>query len=73
VFPTWYRCNTPDDVAKVTREAGFDVAELSLVSSTALFSVVPPLAVIELLWLRYLQSESRKHLRSNIICVLRKR
>jgi hypothetical protein len=48
------------------------VAELSLVSSTALFSVVPPLAFVELLWLRSVQREARQNLRSNIIAVLRR-
>jgi ubiquinone/menaquinone biosynthesis C-methylase UbiE len=72
VFPTYYRCNTPADVRRNAEGAGFSVAELSLVSSTALFSVVPPLAFVELLWLRSVQREARQNLRSNIIAVLRR-
>jgi ubiquinone/menaquinone biosynthesis C-methylase UbiE len=73
VFPTTYRCNTPSAVRETAERAGFEVAELSLVSTTALFSVVLPLAALELLWLRFISTESREQLRSNIICVLYKR
>lgn len=72
VFPTFYRCNTAEDIARCAENAGLVLVELSFVSSTALFSVIPPLAFFELLWLRSLQRESRRHLRSNLIALLRK-
>jgi hypothetical protein len=46
--------------------------ELSFVSTTALFSTVPPLAFLELLWLRSIQGDTRRQRRSNLIAVLRK-
>lgn len=72
VFQTWYRCNTAEDVHRAAQAAGLVPVEISFVSSTAIFSVVPPLAFLELLWLRRVQDESRRHLRSNLIAVLRK-
>lgn len=72
VFPTFYRCNTADDIARCAKAAGLVPAEVSFVSSTALFSVVLPVALIELLWIRAIERESRRHLRSNLIVVLRK-
>ena len=72
VFQTYYRCNTAEDIGRSAGVAGLVPVELSFVSSTALFSVVPPLAFLELLWLRAIQRDSRRHLRSNIIAVLRK-
>jgi 2-polyprenyl-3-methyl-5-hydroxy-6-metoxy-1,4-benzoquinol methylase len=72
VFHTFYRCNTEEAIHRAAAAAGFAVAELSFVSSTALFSVVPPLAFVELFWLRAIQRDSRKRLRSNLIAVLRK-
>lgn len=72
VFQTYYRCNTAADIERNARAAGLEPVELSFVSSTALFSVVPPLAFLELLWLRAIQRDSRRHLRSNLIAVLRK-
>lgn len=72
VFPTFYRCNTSAQIRACAAACGLAVAELSLISSTALFSVVPPVALMELLWLRMLQSERHRERRSNIIAVLRK-
>jgi len=72
VFQTYYRCNTAEDIHQAASAAGLVPVEVSFVSSTALFSVVPPLAFVELLWLRAVQRESRKRLRSNLIAVLRK-
>lgn len=72
VFPTYYRCNSAADVRRCAGAAGLQLAELTQVSSTALFSVVPPLAFLELIWLRRIQARGREHLRSNIIAVLRK-
>ena len=72
VFHTYYRCNTAHDVHRSAQSAGLVPIEVSFVSSTALFSVVPPLAFLELLWLRGIQDDSRRHLRSNLIAVLRK-
>lgn len=72
VFPTYYRGNSAGTIEALASRCGFVVEELSLVSTTALFSVVPPLAFVELLWLRALRRDSRQHLRSNLIVVLRK-
>ncbi|HEX9565324.1 MAG TPA: class I SAM-dependent methyltransferase [Gemmatimonadaceae bacterium] len=72
VFPTYYRCNSSSDVHRCAAAAGLHVAELSMVSTTALFSVIPPLAFLELLWIRFVQAEHRRDLRSNIITVLQK-
>ena len=71
VFHTYYRANTVDDVTSVARTAGLSVTELNLVTSTAVFSVVPPLAFFELLYFRTLRSEDNKERRSNLIAVLK--
>jgi SAM-dependent methyltransferase len=73
VFPTYYRANSPSTIRGLAATAGFDVAELHLVSSTALFALVPPLAALELLWIRTLSDPARAEKRSNIIAVLRRR
>lgn len=72
VFRTYYRCNTAGDIARSAQSAGLEPVEISFVSSTALFAVVPPLALLELLWLRAIQRDSHQQLRSNILAVLRK-
>ena len=72
VFPTYYRANRPSDIRGHASQAGFQVAELNLVSTTAAFALVAPLAALELLWIRSLRTEARAEQRSNIIAVLRK-
>lgn len=72
VFPTYYRANTITQIEQVAKSAGLVSERLDLVSTTALFAVVPPLALFELLWLRSLRPDKRRHLRSNFIVALRK-
>jgi SAM-dependent methyltransferase len=72
VFPTYYRANRSADIRQLAAAAGFDVAELNLVSTTAVFALVAPLAAVELMWIRTLKSPARADLRSNIIAVLRR-
>jgi ubiquinone/menaquinone biosynthesis C-methylase UbiE len=71
VFHTYYRANTVDDLTSVARTAGLSVAALNFVSSTAVFSIVPPLAFFELLYFRTLRSEGNKERRSNLLAVLK--
>ena len=73
VFPTFYRGNSAATVRALAHHCGFEIEVLSLVSTTALFSVIPPLAFIELLWLRALRDERRREWRSNLIVALRKK
>jgi len=73
VFPTYYRANSATALRELAHETGFDLVELLYVSTSAVFALVPPLAVVELLWLRQLAAEERAAERSNIIAVLRKR
>jgi hypothetical protein len=72
VFPTHYRANEPGDIRRHAEVAGFEIAELEMVSTSAVFSLVLPLALVELLWIRAIRSASRANLRSNIIAVLRR-
>jgi ubiquinone/menaquinone biosynthesis C-methylase UbiE len=73
VFPTYYRANGPEEIRQHATAAGFDVTELNLVSTTAVFALVLPLAALELLWIRSLRDPARAAQRSNIIAVLRRR
>lgn len=73
VYPTHYRANTADEVRSIADRAGLDVVSIRFTASTPVFSLVPPLAVIELLYLR--QVMRRPHLASHgqtLICALRR-
>jgi ubiquinone/menaquinone biosynthesis C-methylase UbiE len=73
VFETHYKANTPNQIAAVAAECGFDVVKTRMLVSDAIFAVVPPLAVLELIWIRALMTRPLKRLRTTIISVLKKR
>lgn len=72
VFRTHYRANTEREIRGLAARSGFEVVELELVNSDAVFAVVPPLALLELLWLRALATRALRSLRPNLIVALRK-
>ncbi|MGH7647784.1 MAG: class I SAM-dependent methyltransferase [Gemmatimonadaceae bacterium] len=73
VFPAYYRINSSSTIRDVAERRGFEVVSIDLISSAALFALVPPLAALELLWIRLLSSRWAARARPNIIAVLRKR
>lgn len=72
VFPTHYRANCEADIIALARTCGLE-ASVDMVVSDAIFGMIPPVAVLELLWLRLLLGPRLRALRPNIVAVLRKR
>lgn len=72
VFRTYYRANTETAIGKLARSNGFEVRRMDLLVTDAIFAIIPPLAVAELMWIRMLMTESLRALRPNIIAVLQK-
>jgi SAM-dependent methyltransferase len=72
VFPAFYRANTRGRITRLARAVGFEVEDLKMVASDAVFEIIPPLAAIELLWLRILLTKPFRALRPAIIAVMRK-
>jgi SAM-dependent methyltransferase len=72
VFPTYYRANSDAQVRTLAGAAGLEVARLDHITTYPALGVVPPLALLEILWIRRLEDESRAGLRHNLICGLRK-
>jgi SAM-dependent methyltransferase len=72
VFPTHYRANSSADLRALAAAVGFEIVELRFVSTSAVFAIVPPVAFVELLFLRTLAAEHKAERRSNIIAVFRK-
>ena len=73
VFPAFYRANTRRRIAGLARAVGFEIAEMKMVVSDAVLGIIPPLAAIELLWLRILMTRALGALRPVIITVMRKK
>jgi SAM-dependent methyltransferase len=72
VFPTHYRMNTAEDIHRLAGDAGLEVERIEQLSSAAVTAILGPLAIPELLFLRILQSERYRGLRSNILAILKK-
>jgi ubiquinone/menaquinone biosynthesis C-methylase UbiE len=72
VFPTFYRMNTEGAIQEKAAHAGFELRDLKAVSSSAVTAMLGPLVVIELLYLRMLEVERFRGLRSNLIGTLQK-
>jgi len=72
VFKTYYRANTKKRIGELARAYGFEVVRIEMLSTDAIFVMIPPLVVLELLWIRILMTRPFRLLRTNIIAVLRK-
>jgi hypothetical protein len=69
-FRTFHRANTETDIRRVGTAAGFASVRVTHVATGALFHIVPPLAALELLWIRATMTRFTD-LRSNLIAELR--
>lgn len=72
VFPTHYRANTASDAARLAGDAGLSLARIDFISSYPGLGMVPPLAFVELLGIRWLERPGNERWRHNIICAMRK-
>lgn len=72
IFPVFYRLNSPQEIRNLAARTGFEVIKLATIRSSAMTAALVPLSVPELLFLRTLRRPRWEHLRSCIICILRK-
>lgn len=72
IFETHYAANTEKSIRRLAQGTGFEIVEMHLLVTDAIFAMVPPLALLELLWIRLLMSGPFRSLRTNIIVALRK-
>jgi ubiquinone/menaquinone biosynthesis C-methylase UbiE len=72
VFPAYYRANTPRRVKQLSAASSLRVVSVAMLTTDAVFAVVPPVAALELLWIRLLMTRPFRGLRPNMLAVLRK-
>jgi SAM-dependent methyltransferase len=72
VHPTYYRANSRRALGALADMSSLRILDLEFIRTTPVFGLVPPIALLELLWSRVLSKEQLKHLRTNIIAVLQK-
>ena len=70
VFPAYYKINSPASIQKTATACGLKVHEIRLICSSAQVVVFPPIAFLELIWIRFLLSKTGRPLRTNIIAIL---
>ena len=72
VYPTFYRANTPRRIRACASAVRLEVERIALIGSDAVTALVPPLAMLELLWIRLVSLRALAPFRSNMIAILRK-
>jgi len=72
VFPTHYTINSEEDITALAGETQLDVEEIRFIPSTAEFIMIPPLVIVELLWIRLTMTSWLRGLRTNLIVRLHK-
>jgi ubiquinone/menaquinone biosynthesis C-methylase UbiE len=72
VFSTFYKINSPSKIKGIANQSGFRVKKIKMLCSSAQFVIIPPLAMLELFWIRILMTKPLKSLRTNIIAILEK-
>jgi len=73
IFETHYRANSRKKIGELAHATGFSLVKVKMMVTDAGFSSFsPPLAALELVWIRLLMTESLKPLRIQIIAILKK-
>ncbi len=73
VFEIHYKANREEKIEALAQETNFEIERIRFVSSDAVFAMVPPLAALELLWIKLLMRRSFRRYRTNIIVILKKK
>ncbi len=73
VFEIQYRANSEEKIGRLAELTNFDVERVRFVSSDAVCAIVPPLAAVELIWIRLMMKHSLRRYRTNLIVTLRKK
>ena len=70
VFKTYYRANSPTALRRVAAQSKLKVRDVQMTFTSAALAMVPPLALLELLWIRALRSSRLEALRPTMIATL---
>lgn len=72
VFETHYKANTRKQITSVAGMSGFEVRKIKMTVSDAVFALVAPVAIPELVYIRLLMTQRFKTWRPDIIATLTK-
>lgn len=72
LFPAVYRCNTDRKIRSLAAGARLKVIKMRFILSSPQAMIFPPIALLELLYLRLLKMEWTRKLRINLLAILEK-
>ncbi|MGH7502379.1 MAG: class I SAM-dependent methyltransferase [Longimicrobiales bacterium] len=72
VFPTFYRANRESDLVRIAAATGFDIEWIRPIRTDAVFTMVLPLAIPELVWIRWLGHEAMRQHRPDLLVSFRR-
>jgi len=73
IYPTHYRANRDSEIRSIAERVGFAVSNVEFVLSGPSFSLLPPILIPELLWIRQLRQRPRfAKYRQTLICALKR-
>jgi len=72
IFDTHYKLNSRRIIHSLSVKNGFSIVKIKMSVSSAYFVMIPPVVVIELIWIRLLMTHSYEQIRTNIIAILKK-
>jgi SAM-dependent methyltransferase len=73
IFATHYKANSRRQIRELARASGLEVLQIKMITTDAVFAVVPLLVIPELLLIKLLMTKPLRALRTNIIASLRKK
>jgi SAM-dependent methyltransferase len=72
VFPTYYKINSTRAIKLAAASAGLEIRNIRLIVSGPELAMIPPLVILELVFIRILMSRLCRPFRTNIIAILQK-
>lgn len=70
VFPAYYRANSAARIAELASSCGLRVSKVRMICSSPKLAILPPLVLLELLWIRLLMTGALRPFRTNIVAIL---
>lgn len=72
VFETHYKANTLQQIEGLAQASDFEIVKIKMLVTNAMFAMVLPVALPELLWIRLLMTRPLRRIRTNIITIWQK-
>ena len=71
-FDIYYKFNTKARIIRLAKRGGFQLLNIKMIVSSPRLVMIPPLVIVELIWIRILMTRAFRPLRTNIIGILKK-